>query len=133
MLLYVTLYVSLAFMMKTILNFISALILFPFRPNIKQVLNLVNVARDAQNLPAIETLPQGSKGRSTSCPLAQALGGIVGVDGICFQDHYRAQFVASAWQTRVYNRGHQRYVVDLPETLKHFVRDFDLGAYRLSR
>ena len=119
--------------MKKIFNFITALILLPFRPNLKHVLSLVNVARGALNLPAIETLPRGEKGRSISCPLAQALGGIVGVDGICFQDHYTAEFVASAWQTKVYNRGHQRYVVDLPDTLKHFVRDFDLGAYRLSR
>ena len=120
-------------MMKNIINFIAALILFPFRPNIKQVVSLVNVARNSLNLPALETLPGGEKGRSTSCPLAQALGGIVGVDGICYQDRYKAQYVASAWQTRVYNRGHQRYVVDLPDTLKHFVRDFDLGAYSLSR
>lgn len=122
-----------AFMMRKILHFITALILFPFRPNLRQVLLLVNEARDSLSLPAIERLPKGEKGRSTSCPLAQTLGGIVGVDGICFKERYKAEYVASAWQTNMYNRGHQRYVVDLPDTLKHFIRDFDLGAYRLAR
>ena len=119
--------------MKNILSFITALILYPLRPNPKHVISLVNTARDSLDLPKIEKLPRGERGRSTSCPLAQALGGIVGADGICFEDRYKAQYVAAAWHTRVYNRGHQRYVVDLPDTLKHFVRDFDLGAYRLAR
>ena len=116
--------------MKKLFDFITALLLLPFRPKKAKVLELVNSARYSLDLPRIDALPEGEMGRSVSCPLAHALGGIVGVDGICFEEHYKARYVAQAWQTRVSNRGHRRYVVDLPDTLRHFVRDFDLGAYR---
>ena len=117
--------------MKKIISFLTAFLFIPFRTRISHVLELVNTARHALNLPRIESLPSGVEGRATACPLANALGGMVGVDGICFNERHKALYVAEAWQTRVSNRGQQRYVVDLPAPLRTFVRDFDMGAYRL--
>lgn len=82
-------------------------------------------------MPRLQTMPVGAEGRPTECPLAHALGGMVGVDGICFKDPQIALQVASAWHTPIQTSGAERYIVKLPETLRQFVRDFDLGAYRL--
>ena len=117
--------------MKKFIDLITALFLLPSRTKISQVLDLINLARTSIGLPELATLPDGEEGRSTACPLAHSLGGMVGVDGICFKESYKARYVAEAWNTRVSNRGQQRFVVDLPVPLRKFVRDFDLGAYRL--
>ena len=52
-------------------------------------------------------------------------------DGICFEDPQMALQVASAWHTPIQSSGTERYIVTLPEILRQFVRDFDLGAYRI--
>ncbi len=117
--------------MKSFFDTITALFVLPFRPSIHSVLQKVNEARESLNLPSLSTLPAGAEGRATQCPLAHALGGMVGVDGICFNDPQKAFQVASAWHTPICTRGSERYIVTLPETLRQFVRDFDLGAYRL--
>ena len=115
--------------MKKLFALVTALLFVPFRPSVSQVLHLVNQARVSLNLPPLDALPPGTKGRSVACPLSRALGGRVGVDGICFDERTAAYCVADAWQTSIINRGYERYVVHLPLPLKHFVRDFDLGAY----
>ena len=116
-------------MLNALIERITALIAAPFRPRLTNVLDLVNAARDSLCLPQLNDLPHGDRGRSTSCPLANALGGIVGVDGICFDSRYAAQHVAAAWQTSMRERDASRFIVTLPGTLRSFVRDFDLGAY----
>ncbi len=121
-------------MMKRLLALLTTLCFLPFRPRLSRVLELVNAARGSLDLPRIESLPAGRTGRSTACPLAAALEGVVGADGICYKERYKALDVAQAWNTKVYHRGRQKYVVDLPDTLRFFVRDYDLGAYhRLAR
>lgn len=117
--------------MKRFVDFLTALVVLPFRPSINAVLQQVNEARVSLNLPLLSALPGGAEGRATQCPLAHALGGMVGVDGICFNDPQTAFQVAAAWHTPISTRGAERYIVTLPETLRQFVRDFDLGAYRL--
>ena len=117
--------------MKKILEFVTALLVFPFRPSIKAVLQQVNEARESLNLPVLQSIPAGNEGRTTTCPLAHALGGMVGVDAICFNDPQIALQVASAWHTPMHANDGERYIVRLPETLRKFVRDFDLGAYRI--
>ena len=117
--------------MKKFLDFITAIVVLPFRPKIEAVLAQVNEARKSLNMPVLQAMPAGAEGKAKDCPLAHALGGMVGVDGICFNDPQVALQVSSAWHTSMNVRGAERYVVTLPETLRHFVRDFDLGAYRL--
>ncbi len=117
--------------MKKFFDLVTALFLLPFRPNLEAVLLKVNEARTSLNLPQLQAMPAGAEGRANTCPLANALGGMVGVDGICFNDPQMAFSVADAWHTGIRANGNERYIVTLPETLQHFVRDFDLGAYRI--
>ncbi len=116
--------------MKKLIEIFTALLVTPFRPRIDRVLQLVNDARTSLNLPNLNDLPLGDKGRATACPLAMALGGMVGVDGICFKERNAALHVAMAWHTGIRQAPNEQYIVSLPLTLRHFVRDFDLGAYR---
>ncbi len=117
--------------MKKFIDLLTTLFLLPFRPRLEAVLLKVNEARASLNLPSLQAMPAGAEGRATTCPLAHALGGMVGVDGICFNDPQMALSVADAWHTGIQSNGNERYIVTLPETLRQFVRDFDLGAYRL--
>ncbi len=116
--------------MKKLIEILTPLLVTPFRPRIDRVLQLVNDARTSLNLPNLNDLPLGDKGRATACPLAMALGGMVGVDGICFKERNAALHVAMAWHTGIRQAPNEQYIVELPLTLRHFVRDFDLGAYR---
>ena len=116
-------------MLNSLIERFTALVAAPFRPSLTRVLELVNEARRSLDMPRLQTLPPGKQGRSTTCPIAMALGGIVGVDGICFNSRYDAQHVASAWQTHIKQHDSSHFIVSLPETLRSFVRDFDLGAY----
>lgn len=116
-------------MLNTLIERLTALLIAPFRPKLSNVLSLVNDARTSLNLPSLEALPSGDKARATRCPLALALGGMVGVDGICYDDSYSAQHVAEAWHTSIRRHNDRKFIVDLPQTLRAFVRDFDLGAY----
>ena len=116
-------------MLNSLIERFTALLIAPFKPKLAHVLSLVNDARESLDLPILDVLPSGEKGRSTSCPLAVALGGVVGVDGICFNDPYAARHVASAWHTNIRQHDNRRFIVSLPDTLRSFVRDFDLGAY----
>ncbi|MFK7846529.1 MAG: hypothetical protein AB8G77_14615 [Rhodothermales bacterium] len=117
--------------MKRFFDFVTALIVLPFRPSLSAVLLKVNEARKSLNMPQLASMPSGAEGKSTQCPLAHALGGMVGVDGICFNDPQLALQVASVWNTPIQANGSERYIVTLPDTLRQFVRDFDLGAYRI--
>jgi hypothetical protein len=117
-------------MMKKFIEIFTAFLVTPFRPHISEVLELVNEARTSLDLPLLHSLPAGNLGRTRTCPLALALGGMVGVDGICFKERQMALHVASAWQTPVRSAANEQFVVTLPATLRYFVRDFDLGAYR---
>lgn len=54
---------------------------------------------------------------------------MVGVDGVCFQDPSKAEAVAKMWETEVRKARDSKFIVSLPEILRRFVRDFDLGAY----
>ena len=101
----------------------------PFRPAKSDVLHLINEARNAEGLPNLDDIPRGLTGQPNQCPLANAIGGFVGVDGICFDEPVQAMSVASAWKTRVRQHPNGSYIVRLPELLQRFVRDFDLGAY----
>jgi hypothetical protein len=115
--------------MNTLIEAFTAFLVRPFRPNPELVLTEVNSARASLGLPDLERLPTGAKGNASSCPLAVALGGFVGVDGICFDEPNQARRVARVWHTGVRQAGASRYVVALPALLQQFVRDFDLGAY----
>lgn len=115
--------------MNKLIEAITAFLVRPFRPNPELVLNEVNSARASLGLPDLNQLPAGAKGNAANCPLAVALGGFVGVDGICFDEPNQARRVAQVWRTGVREAGASRYVVTLPALLQHFVRDFDLGAY----
>ncbi|MDZ4699606.1 MAG: hypothetical protein SH809_07870 [Rhodothermales bacterium] len=115
--------------MNKLIEAITAFLVRPFRPNPELVLNEVNSARASLGLPELSRLPAGARRNASSCPLAVALGGFVGVDGICFTESNMASRVAGVWHTGVRQVGASRYVVALPALLQHFVRDFDLGAY----
>ena len=117
--------------MKKFIEFVTALLVFPFRPSINAVLRQVNDARASLNLPLLQSMPTGAEGRPNQCPLAHALGGFVGADAICFQDPQVALQVATVWHTPMHANDGERYIVTLPDTLRNFVRDFDLGAYRI--
>ena len=117
--------------MKRFFDFVTALLVLPFRPSLSAVLLKVNEARQSLNMPQLTSMPAGAEGKSMQCPLAHALGGMVGVDGSCFNDPQIALQVASVWHTPMQANGSEKYIVTLPETLRQFVRDFDLGAYRL--
>lgn len=106
-----------------------AMMVFPFRPSRKKVLAALNKARAALDMSSLEKLPAGSRGKLYSCPVSRSLSRMVGVDGVCFQDASKATAVARMWETEVREARDHKFIVSLPEVLRRFVRDFDLGAY----
>lgn len=104
------------------------MMVFPFRPSRKKVLRALNVARKALEMNRLDAIPTGTIGKLYSCPVSRSLSRMVGVDGVCFKDFAKAKAVAETWQTEVRETA-DKYVVALPEVLRRFVRDFDLGAY----
>lgn len=116
--------------MKTLAHSFLTWFLLPFRPARADVLQLINEARRAEGLDDLEAIPTGVAGRPDECPLAKAVGGFVGADGISFDEPVIAMSVASAWHTGVRQHANGNYIVNLPNLLKRFVRDFDMGAYR---
>lgn len=103
-------------------------LMVPVRPHLTEVLAYVNAARQALHLPPLHRLPVGTAHQIDQCPLAQGLGGLVGVDGIAYQDPEVARRVANAWGTPYVVRGIW-HVVLLPPVLRRFVCDYDLGAF----
>lgn len=106
-----------------------AMMVFPFRPSRKKVLEALNTARTALGMSRLDSLPAGTRGKLYSCPVSRSLSRMVGVDGVCFQDLSKATAVAEIWRTDVRQASDRKYIVSLPEILRRFVRDFDLGAY----
>lgn len=98
------------------------------RPRLATVLACVNTARQALHLPPLYRLPTGAARHTRQCPLAQALNGLVGVDGVAYPDPEVAKRVAKAWGTNYIARS-SWYVVALPPVLRRFVCDYDLGAF----
>ena len=107
---------------------LTAMMVFPFRPSRKKVLRALNIARNALEMNRLDAIPNGTRGRLYSCPVSRSLSRMVGADGVCFKDFAKARAVAETWQTEV-RQATDKYVVSLPEVLRRFVRDFDLGAY----
>ncbi|MEZ4700918.1 MAG: hypothetical protein R2834_11350 [Rhodothermales bacterium] len=97
--------------MNKLIEAITAFLVRPFRPDPTIVLHEVNSARSSMGLPELATLPAGSKGNAKDCPLAVALGGFVGVDGICFESPSMADRVARVRWTGVRHMSASRHVV----------------------
>lgn len=114
---------------RRIVRAIGALFLWIGRPRITSVLAVVNEGRSALALTPLTQMPVGDGSRFSSDPLSIALGGTVGVDGIHIADASAAEALAERWDTSVRSVSAGGAVVELPPTLRHFVRDFDLGAY----
>lgn len=115
--------------MNRVVDYLTSLLVRPFRPNRRASLKAINRARVAIGLDPVDALPSGEPGDFRSCPLSLLLPGIVGVNGISFENQADALRVASAWNTAIEIGGRGRMVVLLPSLLRRFVRDFDLGAY----
>ncbi|MEM9665005.1 MAG: hypothetical protein AAF970_08735 [Bacteroidota bacterium] len=98
------------------------------RPHLSQVLRLINQARVVQYQPLLNALPVGRTARSRSCPLSTALGGLVGVDGLCLEDLDQARRIGRVWNVPV-TEAQGRFIVRLPHLLERFVQAFDQGAY----
>lgn len=102
---------------------------------IKEALKIVNIAREALDLPRLRKLPVGTRECEKTCPLANALG--AEVDGFCinFGTAKAATKVARAFRDRLPNteeRGDYAYAgrrtgrdVSLPDALCDFVDRFD--------
>ena len=91
---------------------------------LREVLELVNKARTAFGLPALDKLPCGVRGSGCDCPLARALGGSVSSTDVLFDDTSITSVVADTWST---DRG--LYYARLPQKLHAFVRSFDHGCF----
>lgn len=104
------------------------MMVFPFRPSRRKVLCALNDARSALDMNSLDSIPSGIRGKLYSCPVSRSLSRMVGVDGVCFKDPSKAASVARAWQSEI-REVNDNIVVSLPEVLRRFVRDFDLGAY----
>jgi len=114
--------------MRALMRLITGLAVRPFRPRPSTVLSAINTGRHALQMEPLKDLPLG-KANPHTCPIANALGQMVGVDGVRFSDAQNARKLAAAWQTDIRPDNRGGYVVGLPPTLRRFVRDFDLGAY----
>jgi len=121
---------SLPALMHKLIDILAYFVVAPFRPGRKAVLAAVNDARLALGRAPVTSVPTGARYKTGSCPLAVCLDGIVGVDAVCFFQESKALVVAEAWQTPIRRVDENRFVVDLPPCLQHFVRDFDLGGFR---
>lgn len=115
--------------MNHVFDFLTSLLVRPFRPDRRTSLREINRARVSLGLQPVGALPPGEPGDIESCPLSLLLPGIVGVNGVSFDNQADALRVAGAWNTAVEIGGRGRMVVILPSVLRRFVRDFDLGAY----
>lgn len=99
------------------------------RPSSTRVLRSVNAARSALGIPTLDCLPTGRLARYDNCPLARSLPGVVGSDGVAFALPEQALAVSAAWRTSIELSAGGVYIARLPRHLRHFVEDFDLGAY----
>ena len=116
-------------LMNRVIDILSAILLRPFRPKRSEALAAVNRARICLGMLPISELPRGSRGSIESCPLSLVLPGVIGANGIAFENQEDALSVSAAWRTPIEIGGRGRMIVVLPSILQHFVRDFDLGAY----
>ena len=95
---------------------------------------LVNRARRAVGKKSLKRLPKGIPGMADACPLARALN----YDGTVTAQHFRLSATkeslsvlrkyAKAFNTKV-KRSYMSLRLQLPETLRLFVRLFDDGKF----
>ena len=101
--------------------------------DLEGVLEMVNSARAALGKEPIRSLPRGRRGSSSDCVLARSVGMSFGnrsawaVGGPRRQRRAAALELARAWDVRpgVVNRRS----VQLPESLREFVTEFDAGDF----
>ena len=101
--------------------------------DLEAVLGLVNSARAAMGKEPLDSLPRGRRGSSSDCVLARSLEMSFGnrsawaVAGPRRERREAAVVLARAWQ--VHAGVVNRRSVQLPETLRDFVGDFDSGDF----
>ena len=115
--------------MNRVIQYIAGLFLWPFRPKLSASLTAINRARVALGLFPVSELPCGKQGAIDECPVSQLLPGIIGANGVSFDQQEDALRVAAAWNTAVEIGGRGRMIATFPRILSRFVEDFDLGAY----
>lgn len=91
---------------------------------LEQVLTYVNQARKAMGQPPLPALPQGVPGHAEWCPLAFALGGIVGTEMWIAPKEDDLIAVQKVWET-----DREEDSLELPPPLAKFVEDFDHEVY----
>ena len=95
--------------------------------DVKDVLGLVNAARQAAGWDALEELPKGRRGPDR-CPISEALN--------CGVDYYKAFMdwpyiikFSEAWESPVDIRNDKFFSTPIPNLLRLFARQFDDGLF----
>ena len=96
------------------------------RVDVKDVLGLVNAARQAAGWDALEDLPKGRRGPDR-CPISKALN--------CGVDYYKAFMdwpyivkFSEAWESPV-DIHNEMFSTQIPNLLRLFARQFDDGLF----
>ena len=101
--------------------------------DLEQVLEMVNTGRQALGAGPLEELPRGKRRSQSQCVLARALGlrfsetsAWLG-EGPASRRRTVAATLVEGWGTRP--RVVDRRAVRLPDPLRRFVKEFDLGCF----
>ena len=116
--------------MTLLVQILLTLFVRPFRQDLDSVSKIVNETRKILGYNDLHSLPSGIPGNIKTCPLAVALNGQIGVDSMCIQDVDDAVRISTLWNTSMEIKSPNQYIVKLPDSLRRFVRDFDLGLYK---
>ena len=97
------------------------------RVDVKDVLGLVNAARQAAGWDALEDLPKGRRGPDR-CPISKALN--CGVDYYkAFMDRSYIINFSAAWESPVHILNAGLFSTQMPNLLRLFARQFDDGLF----
>ena len=95
--------------------------------DVKDVLGLVNAARQAAGWDSLEELPKGRRGPDR-CPLSEALN--CGVDYYkAFMDRSYIINFSAAWESPVHILNAGLFSTQMPNLLRLFARQFDDGLF----
>ena len=97
------------------------------RVDIKEVLGLVNAARQAAGWDALEDLPKGRRGPDR-CPISKALECAVDYNNAFMYRSYIIDF-SEAWESPVDIQNDKLFSTPIPNLLRLFARQFDNGLF----
>ena len=97
------------------------------RVDIKEVLGLVNAARQAAGWDALEDLPKGRRGPDR-CPISKALECAVDYNNAFMYRSYIIDF-SEAWESPVDIQNDKLFSTPIPNLLRLFARQFDDGLF----